>query len=85
MCFNECVCLSSRSSIFCAVDCSCMSFTASLTVSSVLAGVWVLDDTLLIISEAVASGVVAVVDCDVAVEWGGSGYGTGGWGSVGLL
>jgi hypothetical protein len=51
----------SSSTVFWAVDDFRASFTASLAVSGVSAGVWVLDKAQVIVSEVVAAEVAAVV------------------------
>jgi hypothetical protein len=72
---------SSCSSVVWAVDSLCASFIARERISGVTAVVWVLDVAQVVIFRLFASGVVAVFDGDVAVAWGGSRCGTGGWGT----
>jgi hypothetical protein len=78
--FDERSCSSSRKSVSSAVDSPCTSFTASLTVSGVSTGVWVLDDAQVVGLGVVAAGFVAFVHSDVAVAQGGSGCETRDWG-----
>jgi uncharacterized membrane-anchored protein len=54
---------------------------ASLTVSSVSAGVWVLDDAQVVVFGAVAAVLVAVVGGKVMVALGSLGCRTRGWGA----
>ena len=63
---DEQSCSSSRGWIPSAIDGPCVSFTASLAVSGVLAGVWVLVDALLVVLKVVVAGLTAVVGDDVA-------------------
>ena len=62
-----------------------MSFTASLTISWVLAVVWVLDNALLVILDVVVAGLTTIVGSDMAVGLGGSGCETGAMCFVGVL
>jgi hypothetical protein len=57
-----------------------MSTTAWLAVSEVVPVAWVLGTALVVVSEGVVAGVAAVVDCDMAAEWGGSWCEERGWG-----
>jgi hypothetical protein len=76
-CSVECTTCSSEhvhttlcSSVFWAIDGLCMLFTARLSIPKVLVVVWVPDITLVIVSEVVVAGVVAIVGSDIAVAMG---------------
>ena len=66
-----------------------MSSAASLALLRVGAALCVLDETLAVVSEVVATGFVAIAGCDVAVASGSSGLGLGGqrvrWGAIARL
>jgi hypothetical protein len=79
-CSNERICAWSRSAVCWAVDDFCASFMASLAVSGVSAGVWVLNEARVVVLEVVAAEVVAVVGSDMAVGTGSSGCARRGWG-----
>ena len=87
--FDEHNCLSSRESVFSAIDGPCVSFTVSLTVSGVSVAVWVLDEAQVVVSGAVVAVVGTVVDDNVALAMGHSGCERRGWecccGAVGRL
>jgi hypothetical protein len=66
-----------------------MSFSAGVSISEVLLGIWVLNETLDVVFGLVVAGNIAVVNGDVAVAFGGSRCGTGvletSWGELGRL
>ena len=51
-----------------------MSFTARVAVSGAVVAVWVLGITLVVILAVVATGLAAIVCCDVVVAVDGSGH-----------
>jgi hypothetical protein len=75
---NERVCTSSCNSVCWALDRRRGRLLAWVAVSEVVVSVWVLDVAQVVVFRPFASGVVAVVDGDVAVAVGGSGSETRG-------
>ena len=78
--FDKCVCSSSRELAWWAVEGRSTLFIASLIVSVVLAAVWVLVETLVVVSKVVVARVGAIDDDDVAIALGGPRFGMGVWG-----
>ena len=64
-----------------AAECCHVPFSAGISISGVLAGVWVLVNALLVVLEVVVAGLAAVVGGDVAVALGGSRLEMGVWGT----
>ena len=71
--FDEQVCLSSLNIVYWAIGHLCTSFLAWHLVHKVVAVIWQLIVTLVVVSEVVAAGVVTVVGSNVSMATSGSG------------
>jgi hypothetical protein len=85
MCFDEHSCSTSHESVSSAVDSSCTSVTASLTVSGVSVAVWVLDMALDAISEVAVAHRINIGGCVMAFVRVAQAAKRGAGGSSGVL